>query len=351
MQGHADLAFGLASSVGPVPFGSSEDAVDFSLRLHGRFPTVPVTTSQDASLLAQAVAGLANVTVGTHGIVLDGPHPDPADAAAAGGSLDGPAFSALHTMTDRLASGSHHPSLAAVRVPVLGPVTVAAALQAAGLRPARSMELASALVAARAVTMLRSVGRAVRPSSTDGGAPVVAVVMCEPALVGSAHPTFPMVPSQIRSLLDPVVDALDRSAPKASLLIGVHVPGRCDWPSVIGSGVSLLCVPGDRSALGWAPQISDLLERGGRVCWGVVPVDRPIGTSADPHWRRLVSLWTSFVADGVDPMLLRLRSSFSPADGLGAFGPTQAERVMELTVAVAERVGHQAVAARLSLGA
>jgi len=50
-------------------------------------------------------------------------------------------------------------------------------------------------------------------------------------------------------------------------------------------------------------------------------------------------------------MALRLRSSFSPADGLDAFGSSQAELVMELTAEVAERVSHQAVAARLSLGA
>jgi hypothetical protein len=50
-------------------------------------------------------------------------------------------------------------------------------------------------------------------------------------------------------------------------------------------------------------------------------------------------------------MALRLRSTFSPAGGLEAFDPAQAQTILEITEGVAERVGHQALAARLSLGA
>lgn len=355
MAGGADLAFGLASSVGPVPFVSVDDAVSFALRTNARFPTVPVITSPDGSLLAQSVHGLDGVALevaddGAAALVATGPLPDEAGAAAAGRRLDAPSFDALRAAAiafedPELASGP-----AAIRVPVLGPVTLSRALRAAGHAPADADRVAGAVVAERAVAALRELLRGI--DRTGGGQrPVVAVVLCEPALVGSMHPTFPLLPVEIRGLLDPVVDALDRVAPADSLLIGVHVPGPCDWPTVVGSGASLVCVPVDRSILGWAPLFGDLLERGGRICWGAVPVDRPMGSSTDPHWRRLVGLWTSMVAEGVDPMLLRLRSSFSPADGLGHFGPSQAELVMELTVGVAERVGHQAVAARLSLGA
>ncbi|UDY37130.1 hypothetical protein [Dermatobacter hominis] len=351
MAGGADLAFGLASSVGPVPFSSAADAVDFALRTNPRFPTVPVTSDPDASLLSQSVHGLAGASVVDEALVATGPLGDVDAATAAGRLLDDPAFEAVHATAVALAD----PDLAApsaVRVPVLGPVTLARALRSAGHPPASADRVAAAIVAERSVALLQAVRSAGgRRGAGDGGGPVVAVVLCEPGLVGSMHPTFPLLPVEIRDLLDPVVDALDGAAPADSLLIGVHVPGPCDWPTVIGSGASLLCVPVDRSLLGWSPLFGDLLERGGRLCWGAVPVDRPMGASTDPHWRRLVGLWTSMVADGVDPMLLRLRSSFSPADGLGHFGPSQAELVMELTVGVAERVGHQAVAARLSLGA
>jgi hypothetical protein len=350
-----DLAFGLASSVGPVPFASTSAAVDFALRAHPRFPTVPVTTAPGTSLLAQAVHGIDGVAAVDDQLVATGAPTDPEAAGAAGRRLDSAAFDALRATAEALSDpGIAAP--AAVRIPVLGPVTLARALRAVGHPSAAADRTAAEVVAARSVALLRELRSAIaRPGSTTAG-PVVAVVMCEPGLVGSMHPTFPLLPAEVRGLLDPVVDALDRAAadpdaPADSLLIGVHVPGPADWPTIVGSGASLLCVPVDRSVLGWAPLFGDLLERGGRLCWGAVPVDRPIGSSTEPHWRRLVGLWTSMVAEGVDPMLLRLRSSFSPADGLGHFGPSQAELVMQLTVGVAERVGHQAVAARLSLGA
>ncbi len=356
----ADLAFGLASSVGPVPFTSVDDAVSFALRTHTRFPTVPVVSSPEASLVAQAVSGLAGTTLAqlvdpdsaplarslSDSLVSTGALADADAASAAGSSLDGVAFDAVRAFCSAVAEPDV-PTPAAIRVPVLGPVTLSLALRAAGHPVADADRAASAVVASRAVALLRTVRRQV----VSGSSPVVAVVLCEPGLVGSMHPTFPLLPGEIRALLDPVVDALDRAAPSDSQLIGVHVPGPCDWPAVVGCGASLLCVPVDGSLLGWAPLFGDLLDRGGRLCWGAIPVDGPMGTSTDPHWRRLVSLWTSMVAEGVDPMALRLRSAFSPVDGLGHFGPSQAELVMDLTVGVAERVGHQAVAARLSLGA
>lgn len=329
----ADLPFGLASAVGPVPFASADDAVAFALR-RPRYPTVPVTSDPSASLWAQAVSGLD-----------DGIGPD-----AAGADLSGPAFAAAHAFVDALAHLDVASVPVAIRVPVLGPVTVASELRRLG-RPAEDADrIAVEVVSARAVALLGLI-RAAGAVSGSAAAPVVSVVLEEPGLVGSMHPTYPRRPAEIRSLLDPVIDALDRAAPSRSLLIGVHVAGPCDWPSVIGSGASLLCVPVDRTVSGWAPLFGDLLDRGGRICWGVVPVDRPLGRSTDRYWRRLVALWTAMVAEGVDPMALRLRSSFSPADGLDAFGPSQAELVMELTAEVAERVSHQAVAARLSLGA
>lgn len=352
MEGRADLALGLASSVGPVPFHDAEDAVDFSLRLHGRFPTVPVTTSPDASLLAQATAGLPAIRLGCDGdgLVVDGVAPSASELGAAARSAEGPAFRSLQVLADRLDDGADPGSDGVpVRVPILGPVTLAVELHLAGVPLSDATAMASSVVASRSVAALAALRR-------DGGGTgelrrLVTVVLSEPALVGSMHPTFSLLPTQVRAMLDPVVDALDDAAPTGELLIGVHVPGACDWPTVVASGVSFVCLPVDRSIVGWAPLVGDLLARGGRICWGVVPVDRPIGSSSEPHWRRLVALWTALVAEGVDPMLLRLRSSFSPADGLGRFDPNQAGLVMDLTIGVAERIRQQAVAARLALGA
>lgn len=382
----ADLPFGLASAVGPVPFADATDAARFVRRTQRRFPTVPVLLGPMSSLLAQAVDGVSGVAVDPDDpgrLIATGPLAAPGDAAHGASALEGAAFQAVRVFCSSygesgsasesesatmavpahdehlsgrraaaLPSGTVAPGGATVhpvgvRIPVLGPVTLAFALRAAGHDAAEADLVASSVVAARSVALARFV----RAQLGAAGDPVVAVVLSEPGLVGSMHPTFRLLPSAVRSLLDPVVDALDGAATPDSLLIGVEVPGSCDWPTVIGCGASLLCVPVDRSISGWAPQLGDLLDRGGRICWGAVRVDRPMGASSELHWRALVALWTSLVVEGVDPMALRLRSAFSPAGGLDAFDPMQAEVIMEITAGVAERVGRQALAARLSLGA
>ena len=114
----ADLPFGLASAVGPVPFASADDAVAFALR-RPRYPTVPVTSDPSASLWAQAVSGLD----------------DGIGADAAGTDLSGPAFAAARAFVDALAHLDVASVPVAIRVPVLGPVTVASELRRLG-RPA-----------------------------------------------------------------------------------------------------------------------------------------------------------------------------------------------------------------------
>ena len=98
-------------------------------------------------------------------------------------------------------------------------------------------------------------------------------------------------------------------------------------------------------------QLADVLDRGGRIAWGAVPVDQPLGTSEELLWRRLSALWCELVGAGMDPLLLRSRSLISPVDGLGHFGHTQAERLLDLVDEISLRVRRQAIGARLSLGA
>ncbi len=342
-----DLPFGMATSVGPLPLDDVDDAVAFALAAHPRFPTVPVVSSVERSLLAQAVAGLPRIDVRVPGLLeVDVDDlPDPVDAAAAGASVTGEPFAALHAMTGALAAvddGAPHPG--PVRVGLLGPVTVALALRAAGVAVDKAVALAGPVVEQRSLALLATVRAAVPVG------PIV-VVLSEPGLIGAMHPTFPLTPWEIRALLDPVVDALDRSPAARELLIGVHVPGHTDWETVIASRVSLISAPADGGLVGWAPQLEDLLERGGWIAWGAVPVDQPLGTGEELLWRRLAAVWGDLGAAGVDPMRVRLRAMVSPADGLGHFGRSQAERVMDLVTSVSSRVRRQTVAARLSLGA
>jgi len=129
------------------------------------------------------------------------------------------------------------------------------------------------------------------------------------------------------------------------------VPGQTDWETIIASGISVVSAPAEPGLVGWAGELSGFLDRGGRVVWGAVPVDQPLGTGEELLWRRLSAVWCEFVAEGVDPLVLRSRSMIGPVDGLGHFGVTQAERVLDLVDSLATRVRRQAVGARLTLGA
>jgi hypothetical protein len=341
--GTFELPFGLGTSVGPLPGDAPAASVHLALSAQPDFPCSPTSGSSEGSLLAQAVAGVAGVEVLPSGMLQVGPamlDPGPSGCWDGALSLDGASHEAFHRF---LAELSPRPSIG-VRVGVLGPVTLALALRAAGVRGDRAVVLAGALVARRAAAVLG----AVRAAMPDG---VVMVCAAEPGLVGAMHPTFPLAPAQVLGVLTPFVDALDQHPLAGDLLIGVHVPGRTDWATVIASGVSVVSAPVGPDLATWAPTLSDFLARGGRMVWGAVPVDQPLGTSEELLWRRLSAMWCEMVAGGMDPLPLRSRSLVGPVDGLAHFGPSQAERVLDLVESLSTRVRRQAIGARLTLGA
>ncbi|HLU42332.1 MAG TPA: hypothetical protein VKZ55_08050 [Microthrixaceae bacterium] len=344
-----ELRAGLATAVGPVPFDDAVAASRFVLATQPELPTVPSAGTGPASLLAQAVDGLAGVSVGPGGLLaVDHDVFDSAAIAAAIRSGEVPVGHRCPVLGRFLRMAREHAAGVAgftgVRAPLLGPVTLALALRGAGVPLEDAALLARELVPRRATALLGGL----REVLVDE---VAVVCLNEPGLVGAMHPTFPMAPSEVLDLLDPVVRALDQHPDAGRLLIGVHVPGRTDWPTILASGASLVSTPADANVVGWVAELADFLERGGRVAWGAVPVDQPLGTSEERLWRRLSGAWCELVAEGVDPLLLRRASLVSPVDGLGHFGPTQAELALRHVHSLSVRVGRQALAARLSLGA
>src|SRR5690606_16485252 len=100
-----------------------------------------------------------------------------------------------------------------------------------------------------------------------------------------------------------------------------------------------------------AGSLAQFLERGGWVAWGVVPPDRPLGTTPELLWRQLSQLWCRLVQEGCDPVRLRTQAMITPACGLASHGVTQAEQVMEFCRVLAGRLHDQAIGVRLSVGA
>lgn len=226
-----------------------------------------------------------------------------------------------------------------MRVDMVGPVTVASELIRAGVPRAQALE------AARMASIYRSEALFAACRAAEPVLPIV-VVMIEQRLVGSAHPTFPFTAREVRSLLDPVVEALDSAAGTSDVVIGLHVPGRADLRTIISSGVSLVSTPPDASLVGWARWIQALLDNGGHIAWGAVPVDRPLGTNAELLWRHLAATWRDLEAEGVDRELMVRRSLVTTSSGLTGFGIEQVPGVVALVDMLTERVWEQATRSR-----
>ena len=323
------LPIGLPTMCAATPAAEVPEAIELSMRARP-FPTIPVTTDPGSSLLAQAATAFG----GTHPVAARGLRVNAAqfgfspDAAT---RFDTPAFDALNAALDAWPAIRRDSSASALRVDVCGPVTLALTLADAGL------ELPMAMDAARVATVYRTealVGhiRRVEPSLP------LAVVMDERRLVGSMHPTYPLGVRQIRSLLDPAVDAIDVAAADSPVLIGIHIPGRTDLRTVISSGVSMVSVPADSAVAGYAEWIQALFGNGGWMAWGAVPVDRPLGSSAELLWRHLVATWRDLETAGVDRTQLLGRSMIGAADDVARFDVAQVAMIEELVVALADRL-------------
>jgi hypothetical protein len=130
---------------------------------------------------------------------------------------------------------------------------------------------------------------------------------------------------------------------------GVHVCGDGDVALALEAGPQVLGVEVGNELMRESVALARFLDGDGWIAWGAVPTDRPVGESADPHWRHLAAVWCELTRRGCDPVTLR--AAHHP--GLWARGLrcSQAERVLGIARELAARVHDQAVAARLTLGA
>jgi hypothetical protein len=229
-----------------------------------------------------------------------------------------------------------------IKVQLTGPVTLGRALHGAGVDVDRAFGVAGTAVRERVGEMVSSVREGLP------GAPIM-VMLDEPGLVGSAHPRYPLDPDQTLDLLTGAVASIESSA--GPVLTGIHCCGAADWPTVLEAGPDVLAAPTD-AGLAFVPAaIRSFFDRGGRVAWGAIPTDEPVGPSAERPWRKLADAWCVLVRAGCDPGRLRRRALVTPACGLAGHGITQADRALRVAAEVGQRVHHQTTVARLTVGA
>ena len=147
------------------------------------------------------------------------------------------------------------------------------------------------------------------------------------------------------------IDVLSGALAAVDCVTGVHVCGDGDLGLALEAGPQVLGVEVSEALVRDTIPLSRFLDGDGWIAWGAIPTDRPVGESADKHWRRLATVWCELTRRGCDPVPLRARGIITPACGLAGYGASQAERVLGIARELAARVHDQAVAARLTLGA
>lgn len=324
-----------ATSIGSLPHTDPAAAVALVLDVLGDLPAAPQLPQRHPAegMLAQAVDGVAGVSAAPDGTLdVDPTVLDP--EAPVDTSFDGEAWAGLRTFLDAVAHRR-----GPVKLQLTGPLTLGLALVHAGVDADVAFRLAGHAVHDRAQALVAHV---VDRASHAG----LVVVLDEPGLVAWGTPGFPLKGDDLVDLLSGGLASLG-----TGVLTGVHCCGDVDLKLVTGAGPDLISLPATSDVVDNAATLTTFLDHGGLVAWGVVPTDRPIGTSPDPLWRRLSEVWAELTQAGCDPIRLRQQALLTPACGLANHDLRQAAHVLDLTLGVAERVHSQAVAVRMSVGA
>lgn len=117
------------------------------------------------------------------------------------------------------------------------------------------------------------------------------------------------------------------------ILIGLHCCGNTDWSLFTGiEGIDMINFDAfgflDKFAL-YAESIRPFLERGGSLCWGIVPTQEYSGQPAAQFVRALEKGIALLEAKGVDRELLSRRLLISPSCGLGTLSEPQARSILK----------------------
>jgi len=112
------------------------------------------------------------------------------------------------------------------------------------------------------------------------------------------------------------------------------VCGNSDWGMVIRSGVQIVNFDayqyGPTLAL-YPEDVHALLDRGGRIAWGIVPTTHHISAATtDALLARLEECFRALAAKGVPENVLWDRSILTPSCGTGGLSEAHACRVFEL---------------------
>ena len=325
----------LATGIGSLPHDDPRAAADVVLHYHPRLPAAPQLPARTPleGLIAQWARALPEVSVHPDGEVAIDPR---ASYEPPVPSFDADAHGGLLTFLDVASTVGDDP-LARVKVQIAGPLTLGLALHRAGMPADRAFRRGAEAARSWAIAV-EDLVHARLPGTS------LLLFFDEPALVVWRRREAPLE-------REAAIDVLSGALAAPGCMTGVHVCGPGDRRLALEAGPQVIGVEVETDLVDDADMLARHLDADGWVAWGAVPTDRPVGESVEPLWRDLVTVWCELTRRGCDPARLRTQSVVTPACGLGGHGRSQAERILRLARAVADRVHDQAVAARLTLGA
>ena len=327
------LVPGVATGIGSLPHDDPAAAAELVLRCLPELPAAPQLPGRDPreGMLAQWLTALPEVEVERDGTLTLLGESDAAPECV----FDEHAHSGLLAFLDVATRAERTP--VRVKAQVTGPLTLGTALHAAGMPAPRAYQRAATVTRAWSVALEELVAARL----PDAG---LLLFLDEPALVQWRRDDAPLDRESAIDVLSGALAAVDS-------VTGVHVCGDGDLALALEAGPEVLGIEVDDDLVQHTVGLARFLDGDGWIAWGAVPTDRPVGESADPHWRVLARVWCELTRRGCDPVPLRTRGVITPACGLAGYGASQAERVLGIARELAARVHDQAVAARLTLGA
>jgi hypothetical protein len=125
-------------------------------------------------------------------------------------------------------------------------------------------------------------------------------------------------------------------------LAGIHSCEAVDWSLLMESQVQILSLDAFRfgsSLLPYAAQLSQFLERGGTIAWGIVPtLDNPFHESVESLMGRLNKLWDDLFSNGPSRELVLSNSMITPACGAGLLAQDWTKHIYKLTAALSQQL-------------
>lgn len=332
---HAALLVpGLATGIGSLPGSDAARAVEMVLAETPRLPFVPQLPhrSPREGMLVQWLEALPEVSVAADGSIAVDRGAALGDPAVA---IDPDSHSGLVALL--AAARGREEEFGRIKLQMTGPLTLGVALAAAGLPVPLAFARAAECAAAWAHHLQATV-EARLPGTR------MLLFLDEPALVQWARGDDPID-------RDEAIDVLSSTLARVTCATGVHVCGDGDLRIAHAAGPDVLGLTASDALVAESDTLMRHLEADGWIAWGAVPTDRPIGESTEGPWRRLVGLWCDLTRRGCDPVRLRTHGLVTPACGLAGHGESQAQRALRVAREMADRIGDQAVAARLTVGA